>query len=74
MARTSSTFGQETAPIFGARTLAQLDQNLGSVGWSLSEDEVARLDDASAAPLPSPYDFIERYTRRRDGNPIWALR
>jgi hypothetical protein len=27
---------------------------------------MARLDAVSALPLPSPYDFIERYTRRRD--------
>jgi aryl-alcohol dehydrogenase-like predicted oxidoreductase len=56
-----------TAPIFGARTLAQLQQNLGSVGWTLAPDEVARLTAASAIPLPSPYSFIARYTRKRDG-------
>jgi len=56
-----------TAPITGARTLAQLEDNLGSVGWSLSADELARLDAASEIPLPSPYNFIARYTRERDG-------
>jgi aryl-alcohol dehydrogenase-like predicted oxidoreductase len=55
-----------TAPIFGARKLEQLEQNLGSVGWALTEDETVKLDRASAIPLPSPYDFIARYTRRRD--------
>ncbi|NPV65984.1 MAG: aldo/keto reductase [Anaerolineae bacterium] len=54
-----------TAPIFGARTLDQLEQNLGCVGWKLTPEEVARLDEASAIPLPSPYNFIARYTRRR---------
>lgn len=54
-----------TAPIFGARTLDQLKQNLGATGWQLTPDEVARLDEASAIPLPSPYNFIDRYTRRR---------
>lgn len=54
-----------TAPILGARTPEQLEQNLGSVGWALSEDEMARLNEASAIPLPSPYDFIARYTRKR---------
>ena len=54
-----------TAPIFGARTAEQLEQNLGCVGWSLSADEVAKLDAASAIPLPSPYNFIARYTRKR---------
>lgn len=52
-------------PIFGARTMAQLDQNLGSVGWELDENEAAILDAASSIPLPYPYRFIERYTRRR---------
>ena len=56
-----------TAPIIGARTLAQLEENLGSVGWALSGDELAKLDAASEIPLPSPYNFIARYTRRRDG-------
>lgn len=63
-----------TAPIIGARTTEQLEQNLGAVGWALSNDEVERLDEVSARPLPSPYDFIHRYTRRRDGNPIYSLR
>jgi aryl-alcohol dehydrogenase-like predicted oxidoreductase len=54
-----------TAPIFGARTSAQLADNLGAVGWSLSQEELGRLDSVSTIPLPSPYSFIERYTRRR---------
>ncbi len=54
-----------TAPIMGARTVEQLEQNLGSTGWALALDELAQLDAASAVPLPSPYSFIERYTRRR---------
>jgi aryl-alcohol dehydrogenase-like predicted oxidoreductase len=54
-----------TAPIMGARTVKQLEQNLGSTGWALAPDELAQLDAASAIPLPSPYSFIERYTRRR---------
>lgn len=54
-----------TAPIFGARTPEQLEQNLGCVGWKLSPDEVAQLDTTSEIPLPSPYNFISRYTRKR---------
>ncbi len=56
-----------TAPIMGARTIAQLEDNLGSVGWALSAEELAVLDSASEIPLPSPYNFIARYTRKRDG-------
>jgi aryl-alcohol dehydrogenase-like predicted oxidoreductase len=55
-----------TAPIMGARALEQLDANLGSVGWALAPDEVATLSAASAIDLPSPYNFIARYTRKRD--------
>jgi aryl-alcohol dehydrogenase-like predicted oxidoreductase len=57
-----------TAPIIGARTLAQLEENLGSVDWTLSPEELAKLDEASEIPLPSPYNFIARYTRRRSGS------
>jgi len=56
-----------TAPISGTRTLAQLEENLGSVGWALSADEMVKLNAASEIPLPSPYSFIARYTRTRDG-------
>ena len=41
--------------IIGARNEAQLRQNLGAVGWKLSAEQVARLDEASALPLPYPY-------------------
>jgi aryl-alcohol dehydrogenase-like predicted oxidoreductase len=54
-----------TAPIIGARTLTQLEDNLKSVGWSLNADHIARLNAASDIPLPSPYNFIARYTRKR---------
>jgi len=54
-----------TAPIIGARTLAHLEDNLGSVGWSLNAEQMAKLNAASDIPLPSPYNFIARYTRKR---------
>lgn len=57
-----------TAPIFGARTSAQLADNLGAVGWSLTPEEVQRLDEVSSIPLPSPYNFINRYTRHRESS------
>ena len=37
-----------TVPIPGARTLAQAEENLGAVGWSLSPAAVEQLDVASA--------------------------
>lgn len=59
------TRGDCLVPIFGARTLQQLDENLGSVGWELDKEEAAILEATSRIPLPYPYCFIERYTRRR---------
>ena len=56
-----------TAPVIGARTADQLEENLGSAGWSLPAEWSKRLEEASALPLPYPYRFIERYTRRREG-------
>lgn len=41
--------------IFGATSEKQLLDNIGAVGWSLSAEQVARLDAASARPLPYPY-------------------
>ncbi len=47
-----------TAPIVGARSMEQLDANLGAAGWSLPDEQMARLDTVSAKPLPYPYAFI----------------
>lgn len=41
--------------IIGARNEEQLRQNLGAVGWSLTKDEIARLDEASSLTAPYPY-------------------
>jgi aryl-alcohol dehydrogenase-like predicted oxidoreductase len=41
--------------VIGARNEEQLLQNLGAVGWTLSPEEVARLDAASATRVPYPY-------------------
>lgn len=45
--------------IFGARTVAQLDDNLGAGDLDLSPEVVARLDAASAPTLGYPYEFIK---------------
>jgi len=45
--------------IFGARTVAQLDENLGAGDLELSAEALARLDTASAPELGYPYDFIK---------------
>ena len=41
--------------IVGARNEAQLRQNLGAVGWQLDNDQIARLDAASARTPPYPH-------------------
>lgn len=41
--------------VIGASNEEQLKQNLGAVGWNLSEEQVKRLEDASKAPKTYPY-------------------
>jgi len=41
--------------IIGARNEDQLRMNLGSVGWKLTEEQIAKLDKASATPMAYPY-------------------
>jgi aryl-alcohol dehydrogenase-like predicted oxidoreductase len=54
-----------TAPIIGARTMPQLETNLGSAGWQLDEHAMEHLDRASAIEMPYPYEQIERAQLRR---------
>ncbi|KYF90851.1 aldo/keto reductase [Sorangium cellulosum] len=49
-----------TAPILGARTLKQLEDNLGALDVRLTDDQRARLDRASAVELGFPHDFLAR--------------
>ena len=41
--------------IIGARNATQLEDNLGAIGWQLSQEQVARLDAASAVVPPYPH-------------------
>lgn len=41
--------------IIGARNETQLKENLGAIGWKLSETHVTQLDAASQTPLTYPY-------------------
>lgn len=45
-----------TAPIIGARNLSQLEDNLGCVGWSLTAQQIKKIDEASALDVTYPYD------------------
>jgi aryl-alcohol dehydrogenase-like predicted oxidoreductase len=53
--------------IFGARDERQLRANLGSVGWQLTAEQIARLDAASKVPLAYPY---WHQTQFADRNPF----
>jgi aryl-alcohol dehydrogenase-like predicted oxidoreductase len=45
--------------IFGARTVEQLDENVGAAELELPSAALVRLDEASAPELGYPYDFIK---------------
>ncbi len=49
-----------TSPIIGARTLAQLDDNLGALRLELTPTQLAQLDRASAFELGFPHEMLAR--------------
>jgi aryl-alcohol dehydrogenase-like predicted oxidoreductase len=53
-------------PVFGSRTVEQLEDNMGCIGWDLTQEDMALLDEVSSLPLPYPYWFIERNGRKRE--------
>jgi len=50
--------------IIGARNEQQLRENLGSIGWTLTAEQVARLDAASATTLAYPYWHQRGFVKR----------
>lgn len=52
-------------PILGARTLAQLDDNLAALNVTLSNDQVRRLDEVSAVPLGFPHEMLTSEGNRK---------
>ena len=55
--------------IIGARNEQQLRDNLGAVGWTLTPEQVKRLDAASAVTLPYPY-WHQRFFNSRNPAPV----
>jgi aryl-alcohol dehydrogenase-like predicted oxidoreductase len=55
--------------IIGARNAEQLKQNLGAEGWKLTPEQVAKLDEASALPLPYPYWHQRQFEDRNPPPP-----
>ncbi|MCX4092256.1 hypothetical protein [Nocardia sp. alder85J] len=53
-----------TAPIIGARTAAQLEDDLGALEVEFEAGHLARLDAASAVELGFPHEFLDRAMTR----------
>lgn len=51
--------------VIGAKTLSQLQDNLGAVSFELSSQEMKILDEVSAIPAPYPYEMIQRLNAKR---------
>lgn len=58
--------------IVGAKTVEQLDDNLAAATLSLSDDEMARLDEVSVLPAEYPGWMTERQARNRIPLPFTA--
>jgi aryl-alcohol dehydrogenase-like predicted oxidoreductase len=52
------------APILGTRTLEQLQDNLGAVGWELSPEQARRLTEVSQQEGPYPYGEYHEWALR----------
>lgn len=50
--------GPVIIPLLGARTVAQLEDNLGALDVTLDDEHLARLDEASRIELGFPHDFL----------------
>jgi aryl-alcohol dehydrogenase-like predicted oxidoreductase len=55
--------------IIGARNEEQLKQNLGAVGWSLTSDQMQRLNAASDVTPAYPY-WHQRQFAERNPSPV----
>lgn len=53
-----------TAPIIGARTITHFEDNLGTIDWTLDDEQIDRLNLVSERPLPYPYSVLAWASRR----------
>ena len=58
-----------TSPIFGARNMEQLDDNLSAAELTLDEAAQAELEEASALELEYPADILALFRRMARGEP-----
>jgi aryl-alcohol dehydrogenase-like predicted oxidoreductase len=56
--------------IIGARDEPQLRENLGAIGWSLTRDQMDKLDEASRVTLPYPYWHQRKTFADRNPPPV----
>jgi len=61
--------GGVASVVLGARTAAQLDDNLRAATWSLNDDEIRQLDEASALPDRYPYSMHRAFMAARNPAP-----
>ncbi|GFZ92333.1 aldo/keto reductase [Dyella caseinilytica] len=60
--------------LIGARNEEQLRQNLGAIGWTLTAEQMTRLDDASTVMPPYPYyPYWNGPFAERNPPPVQAL-
>ena len=50
-----------SVPLVGAKTRAQLDDNVGCLEFELSPEDLARLDEVSKIDLGFPHDFLAQF-------------
>ncbi len=53
--------GPNIIPILGARTVEQIQDNLGCISFTLSSEHLKKLDDVSKIPLGFPGDFFHSW-------------
>lgn len=54
--------GSQVIPILGARTAAQIEDNLGCLSFTLSPEHLKKLDEVSTIPLGFPGEFFQSNT------------
>jgi aryl-alcohol dehydrogenase-like predicted oxidoreductase len=60
-------------PILGPRTREQLDATLGALDMTLSHEQIAQLDAASAIPLGVPHTIIKDNAERLTGGKLECM-
>ncbi len=55
---------QNIFPILGARTLQQIKDNMGAIGWALTQKDMDELNDVSQSEERYPYRFIKSANAR----------